>query len=73
MIISLLAQAIANSIATLAIIVIPFAMMGRWPPQYLLLCSSFGGALSPFAWRMYRATRGYPSGPTEMGGSEPPQ
>ena len=48
-------------------------MKNGWPPQYLLLCSSIGGALSPFVWRMYRSVRGYPVVPTEMDGSEPPQ
>jgi len=61
----LLAQAIANSVAALAIVVIPFAVFGRWPPRELLLCSSIGGAMSPFAWRLYRAVSDYLTGPTE--------
>jgi hypothetical protein len=73
LIVYLLAQSLANSIAMIAIVVIAFAVIGRWPPQNLLLCSSIGGALSPFAWRMYRAVRSDPVVPTEIDGSEPPQ
>ena len=53
-------QTVANSIAAIAaiaIVVIPFAVLGRWPPWELLMCVSIGGALSPFAWRGYRAVR----------------
>jgi hypothetical protein len=50
-----MAQSIANSIAAIAIVVIPFAVFGRWPPRELIVCSSIGGAISPFAWRVYRA------------------
>jgi hypothetical protein len=65
-----LAQAIANSIAALAIVVIPFAVFGRWPPRELLLCSSIGGAMSPFAWRLYRAVSDYLTGPTKKSEAE---
>jgi hypothetical protein len=70
LVVYLLAQAVAITIATLGIVVIPFAVIGRWPPQELLICSSIGGAMSPFWWRMYRAVRGYTSGPTDAGDSE---
>jgi hypothetical protein len=73
LIVCLLAQSLANSIAMIAIVVIAFAVIGRWPPQNLLLCSSIGGALSPFAWRMYRAVSSVPVVPTEIDGSEPPK
>ncbi len=62
-IVGLLAQAVANSIAALALVVIPFWLTGRWPPQEVLIGSSIGGALSPFAWRIYRAARRNPEGP----------
>jgi hypothetical protein len=55
----MLAQAVANSIAAVALVVIPFWLVGRWPQEVLLGCS-IGGALSPFAWRIYRAARGSP-------------
>ena len=73
LILYMLAQAVANSIATLSLVVIAFALMGRWPPQELLLGASIGGALSPFAWRAYRAVRAFPDGPSEKADSEPPQ
>ena len=71
-IVSLLAQAVANSIAALALVVIPFWLAGRWPPREVLLGCSIGGALSPFAWRIYRAARGYPEGPSSEGDTTPP-
>lgn len=67
----LFAQAVANSIAALALVVIPFAVFGRWPPRELLLCSTLGGASSPFAWRAYRGVRGYMGRKTEKGDTEP--
>ena len=74
LIVHLLAQMVANTIATTAIVVVTFAVMGRWPPQELLMCSSIGGALSPFVWRIYRAVRSYYGGPTNAGDPEqPPQ
>jgi len=71
-IVSLLAQAVANSIAALALVVIPFWLVGRWPPQEVVLGSSIGGALSPFAWRIYRAARGSPEGTSSEKDVEPP-
>jgi hypothetical protein len=63
MIIYLLAQAVANSIAAFAIVVVVFAFTGQWPPRVLLVGSSIGGAMSPLAWRTYRAIRPHPAGP----------
>jgi hypothetical protein len=68
----MLAQAVANSIATSALVVIPYAVMGRWPPQEMLLMSGIGGALSPLVWRVYRAARGGPPGSIETDGIVPP-
>jgi hypothetical protein len=65
-----MAQSIANSIAAFAIVVIPFVVFGRWPPRELILCSSIGGAMSPFAWRVYRAVSDYLHGPTKNGEAE---
>ncbi len=70
---NLLAQAVANSIAAFALVVVPFAFMGRWPPPELFIGSSIGGALSPFAWRMFRAIYGGPVSPPEEGDAERPQ
>ncbi len=72
-ILNLLAQAVANSIAAFALVVVPFAFMGRWPPPELFIGSSIGGALSPFVWRMYRAMFGYPVRPSDEGGAERPE
>ena len=58
-------QMVANSIAAFAIVVVPFAVFGRWPPRELLLFSSIGGAMSPFAWRAYRAVSDYLGGKTK--------
>jgi hypothetical protein len=63
----------ANSIAAFAMVVIPFALFGRWPPRELLLCSSIGGALSPFAWRAYRAVSDNLGGQTNNGKVVPPK
>jgi hypothetical protein len=68
----MLAQAIANSIAAVALVVISFWLVVRWPPQEALVGSSIGGALSPFAWRIYRAARGYPEGPASEKDVNPP-
>jgi hypothetical protein len=65
-----MAQSIANSIASFAIVVIPFAVFGRWPLRQLILCSSIGGAMSPFAWRVYRAVSDYLYGTTKNGEAE---
>jgi len=72
LIVWMLAQAVANSIAALALVVIPFWLAGRWPPQEVLLGSSIGGALSPFAWRIYRAARESPVGPASEKDVKPP-
>jgi ABC-type uncharacterized transport system permease subunit len=58
LILSLVAQWISTSIAIIGIVSIAFAVTGRWPPPYVLLGSSIGGALSPIVWRLYRAARG---------------
>jgi hypothetical protein len=58
LILSLLAQWISTSIAIIGIVAIAFAVTGRWPPPYVLLGSSIGGALSPIVWRLYRDVRG---------------
>ena len=71
-IVGLLAQAVANSIAALALVVIPFWLAGRWPPQEVLLGCSIGGALSPFAWRIYRTARGSPEGTSSDEDVKPP-
>jgi hypothetical protein len=68
----MLAQAVANSIAAVALVVIPFWLAGRWPPQEVLLGCSIGGALSPFAWRIYRAVRGSPEGSASEKDVKPP-
>jgi hypothetical protein len=68
----MLAQAVANSIAALALVVIPFWLVGRWPPREVLLGCSIGGALSPFAWRIYRAARESPVGPASEKDTKPP-
>jgi|GEM_PF-2207581 hypothetical protein len=68
----MLAQAIANSIAAWALVVISFWFVVRWPPQEALVGSSIGGALSPFAWRIYRAARGSPEGPASEKDVKPP-
>ncbi len=70
---NLLAQAVANSIAAFALVVVPFAFMGRWPPPELFIVSSIGGALSPFAWRMSRAIYEDAVRPAEDGDAERPQ
>ena len=72
LIVGLLAQAVANSIATLTLVVIPFWIVGRWPPQEVLLGCSIGGALSPFAWRIYRAARGSPERTSSEQDVKPP-
>jgi hypothetical protein len=72
-ILNLLAQAVANSIAAFALVVVPFAFMGRWPPPELFIGSSISAALSPFVWRMYRAIYGGPVSPSEEGDVERPQ
>ena len=71
-IVGLLAQAVANSIAAVALVVIPFWLAGRWPPQEVLLGCSIGGALSPFAWRIYRAARGSPERTSNEQDVKPP-
>jgi len=71
-IVGLLAQAVANSIAAVALVVIPFWLAGRWPPQEVLLGCSIGGALSPFAWRIYRTARESPEGPSSEEDVKPP-
>jgi len=71
-IVGLLAQAVANSIAAVALVVIPFWLAGRWPPQEVLLGCSIGGALSPFAWRIYRAARGSPERTSSEQDVKPP-
>jgi hypothetical protein len=71
-IVSLLAQAVANSIAAFALVVIPFWLVGQWPPREVLLGCSIGGALSPFAWRIYRVARGYPEGTSSEEDVTPP-
>ena len=58
----LLAQAVANAIVALAIVVVAFALTGRSPPPELLVGSSIGGALSPVAWQTYRAIRPHRDG-----------
>jgi hypothetical protein len=68
----LLAQSVANSIATVAIVVIPFALMGQWPPREMLIASSIGGAMSPFVWRLYRSIWGYPNVPSSMNDHDQP-
>jgi len=72
LIVWMLAQAVANSIAAVALVVIPFWLLGRWPPQEVLLGCSIGGALSPFAWRIYRAARGFPEGTSSEEDVKPP-
>jgi hypothetical protein len=53
----LVSQAIANAVVAMSIVTVAFALTGRWPPPELLAGASIGGALSPVAWRTYRAFR----------------
>ncbi len=48
-------QSIAGAIVLIGIVVVAYAITGKWPPKYLLVSSSIGGGLSPFVWRIYRA------------------
>ena len=71
-VVSLLAKFMCYAIAALALVVIPFWLVGRWPPWEVLLGCSIGGALSPFAWRIYRAARGYHKGTASEEDTAPP-
>ncbi len=49
---------ISTLIVLVGMIAWSFVLTGGWPPQYLLIAASIGGALSPSLWMLIRWIRG---------------
>ena len=54
---NLLGDAIAGGVSFCAIVVVAFALTGRWPSQAITLGSSIGGLCSPAFWRWVQRRR----------------
>jgi hypothetical protein len=65
----LFARALVGAIVFAGIVVVAFALTGRWPPQALFVGASIGGALSPAFWSLVRraSDRPSPSADTDEG------
>lgn len=65
----LLGQCLVGAISFIALVVVVFAFTGQWPPQYLIISASIGGAMSPAFWRLVRWAQG-PTQQTSEDGKE---
>ena len=50
LVLSLFTQALVGAIVFTGLVVVVFALTGRWPPQEMFVGASLGVALSPLFW-----------------------